>query len=139
VRQDDKLDKELRFHVDSRIDGLIASGNTPDEARRQARLEFGGMTQTKEAIADESSWRFLDGSLSDLRLAIRSLRRTPIFTLTAAIVLGLGIGANATVFTIVNTLLVASSAPSCSAVSCATSCSESRRRTVSRWPLRSPP
>jgi len=81
VRRDDELDKELRFHIETRVDDLVASGITLDEARRQARLELGGITQTKEAIADQNSWRFLDGSLSDLRLAIRSLRRTPIFTL----------------------------------------------------------
>jgi putative ABC transport system permease protein len=55
---------------------------------------------------DQDSWRALDGVLRDLRFAVRSLRRTPIFALTATLVLGLGIGANATVFTIVNTLLL---------------------------------
>jgi putative ABC transport system permease protein len=55
---------------------------------------------------DQDSWRLLDGFLRDLRFAVRSLRRTPIFALTATLVLGLGIGANATVFTIVNTLLL---------------------------------
>ncbi len=60
----------------------------------------------KQAIHDPDSWRVLDGFLRDLRFAVRSLRRTPIFALTAALVLGLGIGANATVFTIVNTLLL---------------------------------
>ena len=50
--------------------------------------------------------RMLDRVLPDLRFAVRSLRRTPIFALTAALVLGLGIGANTTVFTIVNTLLL---------------------------------
>ena len=62
----------------------------------------------KQAIHDPDSWRVLDGFLRDLRFAVRSLRRTPIFALTAALVLGLGIGANATVFTIVNTLLLRS-------------------------------
>src|SRR5207244_12644469 len=83
-----------------------ASGLTPAEARRRAALEFGGVTQTKEAIRDRDSWRVLDSVLRDLRFAIRSLRRTPIFALTAAVVLGLGIGANATVFTIVDTVLL---------------------------------
>src|SRR5687768_18374721 len=55
---------------------------------------------------DQDSWRVLDGFLRDLRFAVRSLRRTPLFALTVALVLGLGIGANATVFTIVNTLLL---------------------------------
>jgi putative ABC transport system permease protein len=106
MRRDDEIDKELQFHVDQRIADYIASGLTPVEARRRAALEFGGVTQTKEAIRDQDSWRVLDSCLRDLRFAVRSLRRTPIFALTAAVVLGLGIGANATVFTIVNTVLL---------------------------------
>ena len=106
MRRDDELDKAWRFHVDQRVADYIASGLTPEEARRRAALEFGGITQVKEAIRDQDSWRVLDGFLRDLRFAVRSLRRTPIFALTAALVLGLGIGANATVFTIVNTLLL---------------------------------
>lgn len=106
MRRDDKIDRELQFHVDQRVADYIASGLTPVEARRRAALEFGGVTQTKEAIRDQDSWRVLDSVLRDLRFAVRSLRRTPIFALTAAVVLGLGIGANATVFTIVNTVLL---------------------------------
>jgi predicted permease len=106
MQRDDELDKELQFHVDQRVADYIASGLTPEEARRRAALEFGGITQVKEAIRDQDSWRAVDGFLRDLRFAVRSLRRTPIFALTVALVLGLGIGANATVFTIVNTLLL---------------------------------
>src|SRR5258708_16074181 len=106
MHRDDDIDKELQFHVDQRVAEYIASGLTPAEARRRAALEFGGVTQTKEAIRDQDSWRVLDSVLRDLRFAIRSLRRTPIFALTAAVVLGLGIGANATVFTLVNPVLL---------------------------------
>jgi putative ABC transport system permease protein len=106
MHRDDDIDKELQFHVDQRVADYIASGLTPAEARRRVALEFGGVTQTKEAIRDQDSWRVLDNMLRDLRFAIRSLRRTPVFALTAATVLGLGIGANATVFTIVNTVLL---------------------------------
>jgi macrolide transport system ATP-binding/permease protein len=106
MQRDDDLDKELQFHVDQRVADYIASGLTPEEARRRAALEFGGITQVKEAIRDQDSWRALDGFLRDLRFAVRSLRRTPIFALTVALVLGLGMGANAMVFTIVNTLLL---------------------------------
>jgi hypothetical protein len=45
MRRDDDLDKELRFHIASRIEDLVAGGLTPEEARRQTRLEFGGVTQ----------------------------------------------------------------------------------------------
>jgi predicted permease len=102
----DPLDKELQFHLDERVADYIAAGVRPEEARRRAALEFGGVNQVKEAIRDQGPWRILDGFLRDLRFAVRSLRRAPIFALTAAIVLGLGVGANATVFTIVNTLLL---------------------------------
>jgi predicted permease len=106
MHREDDIDKELQFHVDQRVADYIAAGVTPADARRRAALEFGGVTQTKEAIRDQDSWRILDNILRDLRFAIRSLRRTPVFALTAAVVLGLGIGANATVFTIVNAVLL---------------------------------
>jgi hypothetical protein len=75
MHRDDDIEKELR------------SGLTPAEARRRAALEF---THTKEAIRDQDSWRVLESVLRDLRFAVRSLRRTPVFALTAAVVLGLG-------------------------------------------------
>ncbi len=106
MQREEDIVKELQFHVDERVADYIASGVPPAEARRRAAVEFGGVTQTKEAIRDQDSWRVLDNILRDLRFAIRSLRRTPVFAMTAAVVLGLGIGANATVFTIVNTVLL---------------------------------
>src|SRR5438034_5592162 len=106
MNSEDDIDKELQFHGDQRVADYSASGLTPAEARRRVTLEFGGVTQTKEAIRDGDSWRVVDNLLRDLRFAVRSLRRTPVFALTAALVLGLGIGANTTVFTIVNTLLL---------------------------------
>ena len=106
MRGDDELDQELQFPIEYRVADLGASGLTPQEARRRARLEFGGVMQMKEAVRDQDTWRAVRGSLQDLRFAIRSLRRTPVFALTGAAILGLGIGANATVFTIVNTVML---------------------------------
>ena len=77
MRRDDEIDKELQFHVDQRIADYIASGLTPVEARRRAALEFGGVTQTKEAIRDQDSWRVLDSVWRDLRF------RRPIVTADA--------------------------------------------------------
>ena len=57
----DDIEKELRFHVDARVDDLIASGLSPDEARRQARLEFGGVMQTTEAVRDLGIWSVVNG------------------------------------------------------------------------------
>jgi hypothetical protein len=61
----DDLDKELRFHIDARIDDLIAEGLTPDEARRRTRLELGGVMQVKEAVRDQHLWSFIQGLLQD--------------------------------------------------------------------------
>lgn len=106
MRRDQALDRELQFHLDERVDELVAAGVPVDEARRQARMELGGLLQVKEAVRDQSPWRMLDGWERDLRLALRGLARAPVFTLAAALILGLGIGLNATVFSIVNTVML---------------------------------
>ena len=91
MHRDDDIDKELQFHVDQRAADYMASGLTPAEARRRAALEFGGVTQTKEAIRDQDSWRVLDSILRDVRFAVRSLRSAaPVFALTAVVVFRLG-------------------------------------------------
>jgi macrolide transport system ATP-binding/permease protein len=75
----------LRFHIDARIDDLIAEGLTPEEARRRTRLEFGGVMQVKEAVRDQHLWSFIEGMLQDLRFALRTLRATPVVTLVAVL------------------------------------------------------
>jgi hypothetical protein len=74
MRCDEELEKELQFHIDTRIDHLLASGMTLEEARRRTQLEFGGVLPVKEAIRDQSLWSLMDGLLQDVRLAIRALR-----------------------------------------------------------------
>ena len=106
MRRDNDLDKELRFHIASRIDDLVAAGLTPEEARRRTRLEFGGVTQIKEAVRDQRAWSHVEGLLQDVRLAFRTLRATPVVTLVAVLSLALGIGANTAVFSIVDGLVL---------------------------------
>ena len=104
--RDEDLDKELRFHLDERIDALVASGVAPEEARRRVRLEFGGVLQTKEAVRDQFAWAVLGGFVQDFRLAVRTLLATPVVTFVAVLSLALGIGANTAMFSLVNSLLL---------------------------------
>jgi len=98
--------EELAFHLDARAADLEARGLTRDAARRQARLEFGGVEAYKEDCRQARGLRLLDDLRGDLRYAIRTLRRTPTFTLTAIVSLALGIGVNTIVFSVVNALVL---------------------------------
>ena len=86
-----KLDAELRFHLERQIAENIAAGMSSDEARRQAALEFGGLEQIKDECRDVWSGRWLEGTLQDLRFGLRSLRRAPGFTIAALATIGLGV------------------------------------------------
>jgi len=106
ARQRDRdLEKELRFHVDEHADNLIQRGVPPEEAARRARLEFGGIPQTKERLRDSSPAAWVDHVACDLRDAWRAIRRAPGTALTAASLVALVIGGNATLFSMINGLL----------------------------------
>jgi predicted permease len=104
-RRDYELDEEIRTHLRMAIEDRVARGESPEEAARAARREFGDPDRVKEIT--RTMWRgaWLDQLWQDLRFGIRSLRRDPAFAWAAAVVLTIGIGANAAVFTLANGVL----------------------------------
>ena len=105
-RMERDLERELQYHLDRRIEDLIKTGLDETEARRRARIEFGGLSQTQEETRETWVWRWLDSLLGDIRYSIRSLSRSLTFTLGAGAVLALAIGANLAIFSVVNTVLL---------------------------------
>src|SRR5213593_795619 len=102
---EEELDDELRFHLEREAEKHTNSGVARDEARRQARLAFGGLDQVKEECRQARGVSALETAVQDLRYAIRGMRRSPAFTVAAILTLGFGTGAISTVFTLANTLL----------------------------------
>jgi putative ABC transport system permease protein len=103
---DDRLDEEVRFHIDMQTERNARMGMPPDEARRQAMLQFGGRERWKAEARDQYRARLWDGVRQDVVFAARSLRRQRGFAVTAVVTLALGIGASTAIFSVVNAVLL---------------------------------
>jgi predicted permease len=105
-RRPTELDEELAFHIEQSTNANIAAGLPPQEARRKALIEFGGIERTREQSHQQRPGWFLSTLLQDIRYAVRGFSRNPIFTAAVVVTLTLGIGANAAIFTLLNGTLL---------------------------------
>ena len=104
-RREADLDEELRFHVERETERLVAAGVDPHDARQQARRAFGSVQMWKDEARDARGTTVVDHLSRDVRHAARRLRRDWRFTAAAVLILGLGIGVNAAIFSVINAVL----------------------------------
>ena len=105
-KRDADLERELRSDLELEEEEQRESGLSEEEARYAARRAFGNPTLIREQTSAVWSWNWLESLARDLRFSLRTLRRTPGFTVIAILVMALGIGANVALFTVVRGVLL---------------------------------
>src|SRR3984957_20668646 len=102
VRNDADLQQQIEFHLQENL----ARGMNEEEARRQASLKSGKQRRIRETLWEANRLGWMEDTWRDFRYAVRTLRRSPGFALTAIVVMALGIGANTSLFTLVRSVLL---------------------------------
>jgi len=101
------VDEELQFHLEQQIEANVAAGMTPQEARRQTAIDFGGVERAREQCSEARPGYLVEMLLQDMRYGWRQLVRGPGFALTVIVTLAVGLGATTAMFTVVNRVLFA--------------------------------
>jgi putative ABC transport system permease protein len=105
-RKQDDFNAEVEAHIALEAERLKEQGLSDREAQAAARRAFGNVTQARERFYESTRWRWWDALRQDLRFAVRSLRRDRVFAFVAILILGIGIGANTAVFSVVDAILL---------------------------------
>jgi predicted permease len=101
-----ELSQEIQGHLDEKIEELVAGGMSREEASHLARREFGNVGLTEESSREAWRWPSVEDFLMDVSYGLRTLRHSPVFTVVGLLTIAIGIGANAGVFSVVNSVLL---------------------------------
>ena len=105
-RADEQLDAEVRFHIEEQVAEYVAAGMSEREAWRRARMELGGVEQTKELCREARPLHWLEDLARDFRLAVRNLVRAPGFAVATVLTLAIGLGLNTMVAIFANAMVL---------------------------------
>jgi predicted permease len=106
ARFEKDMDSEFAFHVEARARDLMRCGVSSEEAKRQARLEFGASQRYSDECREAHRLNWFDELARNIKFSVRLMRKSPVFSIAAILSLALGIGVNTLVFSVLNSLLL---------------------------------